>query len=65
MEHFGFFMTMIGVLGFTLLTGVLASEIDHTKRMDEMQRGCIASAYQATNSGFDLEENLKFCTTLK
>ena len=31
------------------------------QEMKNDKAGCIASAYQATKNGFDLEENLKAC----
>lgn len=56
-------IAFVGFLLFMLpsmLRGVAESE---TNLVDQ-QRGCVASAYQATRYGHDLEANLKECNEL-
>ena len=54
------FMVLIcGAIFF--LTEAMRVEAVAPTPVDESNRGCIASAYQATQNGFDLEANLSVC----
>ena len=54
------FMVLIcGAIFF--LTEAMRVEAVAPTPVDESNRGCIASAYQATQNGFDLEANLQVC----
>jgi len=55
---------LIGILALTLCAGfALAGSLKLQEETSD-KRGCIASAYQATRYGHDLETNLKACENI-
>ena len=51
---------IIAAVVFMVLACGVIFFLTESMRVDE-NRGCIASAYQATKNGFDLEKNLTVC----
>ena len=53
---------VVAIIGFCLVILFTVSSLEISPV--DSNRGCIASAYQASTNGFDFEDNLEVCNNL-
>jgi hypothetical protein len=64
--NYVYYPIMFGILGTTLaIVFVAASQTTPVDSKQDMYRGCVASAHQATMRGHDLAANLEYCEQYK
>lgn len=63
--HYVYYPVLFTILGFSaFIIGVAIYNTKNHEPNAAAYRGCVASAYQATKNGEDLEANLKVCEQL-